>query len=125
MSFPETGALPMKEIRALLKLNDLIAAIHEWTKEAEGQLWAPSELTVANTIAVAEAITPKAGCPDMTPKENGALVLDWSADDAWVTIEVQDDVLDLIRASKDRQTTRRSGSLADLDQFTAEVAETV
>jgi hypothetical protein len=125
MSFPETGALPMKEIRALLKLNDLIAAIHEWTKEAEGQLWAPSELTVANTIAVAEAITPKAGCPDMTPKENGALVLDWSADDAWVTIEVQDDVLDLIRASKDRQTTRRSGSLADLEQFTAEVAETV
>jgi hypothetical protein len=125
MSFPETGALPMKEIRALLKLNDLIAAIREWAKEAEGQLWAPSELTVANTIAVAEAITPKAGCPDMTPKESGALVLDWSADDAWVTIEVQDDILDLIRASKDRQTSRTTGSLADLDQFTAVVAETV
>jgi len=125
MSFPETGALPMKEIRALLKLNDLIAAIHEWASEAEGQLWAPSEMTVANTIAVAEAITPKAGCPDMTPKENGALVLDWSADEAWVTIEVQDDILDLIRASKDRQTSRTTGSLADLGAFTAVVAETI
>ncbi|PRY68798.1 hypothetical protein B0I08_1032 [Glaciihabitans tibetensis] len=123
MSFPETGALPMKEIRALLKLNDLIAAVHDWARESEGQLWAPSELTVANTIAVAEAITPRAGCPDMTPKENGAIVLDWSAADSWVTIEVQDDLLDLISASKDRQTIRRSGALSDLESFTAEVAK--
>jgi hypothetical protein len=123
MSFPETGALPLKEVRALLQLNDLIAAIREWASEAEGQLWAPTEQTVSNAIAVASAITPRAGCPAMTPTESATIILDWSGDSSWSTIEVNDDVLTLLSASHERQTTKRSGTMADLDGFTDAVAD--
>ena len=117
MSFPETGALPLKEVRALLQLNDLVAAIREWANEAEGQLWAPTELTVTNAIAVASALTPRAGCPAMTPTESATIILDWSNDDSWSTVEVSDDTLVLLSASHQRQTTKRSGTMADLDAF--------
>jgi hypothetical protein len=117
LSFPETGAIPIKQVQALLQLNDLIAAIHEWADEAKGQLWAPTELTVANTIAVAEAITPRAGCPDVTPAENGAIILDWSAPQSWATVEIHDGTINVICASTARQTDRLTGSLADLEKF--------
>lgn len=124
MSFPETGALPLKEVRALLQLNDLIAAIREWANEAEGQLWAPTELTVSNAITVASALTPRTGCPAMTPTESATIILDWSNDDSWSTIEISDDTLVLLSASHHRQTTKRVGTLADLDAFADAVAET-
>lgn len=122
MSFPETGALPLKEVRALLQLNDLIAAIREWAHEAEGQLWAPTELTVNNAIAVASALTPRTGCPAMAPTESATIILDWSSDDSWSTIEVSDDTLLLLSASHQRQTTKRTGTMADLDTFADDVA---
>jgi hypothetical protein len=125
MSFPETGALPLKEVRALLQLNDLIAAIREWASEAEGQLWAPTELTVSNAIDVASAITPRAGCPAMTPTESATIILDWSGDASWSTIEVNDDALTLLSASHERQTTKRAGTMVDLDAFTDAVTEAV
>jgi hypothetical protein len=117
VSFPETGAIPIKTVQALLQLNDLIAAIHEWAKEAEGQLWAPTELTVANTIAVAQAITPRAGCPDVTPAENGAIILDWSAPQSWATVEVHNDTINVISASTVRKTERFTGTMADLQKI--------
>jgi hypothetical protein len=125
LSFPETGAIPIKQVQALLQLNDLIAAIHEWAAEAEGQLWAPTSLTVANTIAVAEALTPRAGCPDVTPSENGAIILDWSAEQSWATVEVHDDVVNVICASTERQTNRLSGTVQNITEFGDAVVEVI
>jgi hypothetical protein len=122
MSFPETGAIPFREVQALLQLSDLVAAIHELAREAEGHLWAPSPQTVANTIAVAEKATQRAGCPAVSPSEKGTLVLDWSSDTSWSTIEVDGDDLRLILASHQRQTTRRAGTMADLEEFATAVA---
>ncbi|MET0989565.1 MAG: hypothetical protein ABWY54_02850 [Glaciihabitans sp.] len=58
----------------------------------------------------------------MAPTESATIILDWSNDESWSTIEVSDDTLLLLSASHQRQTTKRTGTMADLDTFADDVA---